>query len=72
MKASELREQTLAELEQRERDLTRELWSNRMRNYTNQLDDTATLRKLRREIARIKTILGERQRTEAETAGKQG
>lgn len=72
MKASELREQTVAELEQRERDLTRELWSNRMRNYTNQLDDTATLRKLRREIACIKTILGERQRAGAETAGKQG
>ncbi|MCZ7685789.1 MAG: 50S ribosomal protein L29 [Sandaracinaceae bacterium] len=60
MNASELREQTVEELEQRERELTRELWNNRMKNYTNQLDDTASLHRIRREIARIKTILGER------------
>lgn len=60
MKASELRQQTVAELEQRERELTRELWNNRMKNFTNQLDDTASLRRLRREIARVKTILAER------------
>lgn len=60
MKASELREQTVEELEQRERELTRELWNNRMKNYTNQLDDTAIVRRLRREVARIKTILAER------------
>lgn len=64
MKASELREQSIGELEQRERELTRELWSTRMKNYTNQLDDTASIRRLRREIARIKTILGERRRAE--------
>jgi large subunit ribosomal protein L29 len=62
VKSSELREQTVSELEERERELTRELWSTRMKNYTNQLDDTAAIRRLRREIARIKTILGERQR----------
>jgi len=60
VKASELRQQTVAELEQRERELTRELWNNRMKNFTNQLDDTASLRRLRREIARVKTILAER------------
>jgi large subunit ribosomal protein L29 len=64
VKASELREQSIGELEQRERELTRELWSTRMKNYTNQLDDTASIRRLRREIARIKTILGERRRAE--------
>lgn len=61
MKASELRDQTVEELEQREREITRELWNNRMKNYTNQLDDTAIVRRLRREVARIKTILAERQ-----------
>jgi len=40
-----------------------------MKNYTNQLDDTAQVRRLRREIARIKTILAERA---AANAGKQG
>jgi large subunit ribosomal protein L29 len=71
VKASELREQTVAELEQKEGDLQRELWKTRMNNYTNQLDDTAKIRRLRREIARVKTILGERQRT-ADQVGKQG
>lgn len=69
MKASELREQTVAELEQSERDLMRELWSLRMKNYTNQLDDTARVRTLRRDIARIKTVLAERQRGAAEKQG---
>lgn len=72
MKASELREQTVEELEQRERDLTRELWSLRMKNYTNQLDDTARLRTLRRDIARVKTILRERRSATGRSAERQG
>lgn len=61
MKASELREQTVDELKEQERDLTRELWSAKMNNHTNQLDDTASLHRLRRDIARVKTILAEKQ-----------
>jgi large subunit ribosomal protein L29 len=57
MKAKEMRERTLGELEQMERDLTRDLWKTRFSNFTNQLDDTAKVRRLRREIARVKTIL---------------
>lgn len=64
MKASELREETDQELQERERDLTRELWQARMDNYTNQLDDTAKIRRLRRDIARVKTLLTERARAE--------
>jgi large subunit ribosomal protein L29 len=60
VKVSELREQTDEELRERERDLTRELWQSRMDNYTNQLDDTAKIRRLRRDIARVKTLLTER------------
>ena len=60
MKAKEMRERSLNELQGMERDLTRELWKTRFTNFTNQLDDTAKLRRLRREIARIKTILTER------------
>ena len=60
MKAAELRENTIDELVERERDLTRELWQTRMDNHTNQLDDTAKIRRLRRDIARVKTILVEK------------
>lgn len=60
MKISELREQSVDELKEQERDLTRELWKTKMDNYTNQLDDTAKIRRLRREVARVKTLLSER------------
>lgn len=68
-KPSELREQTLSELEEAERDLARELWKSRMDNYTNKLDDTAKIRRLRRDIARVKTILAERRRAETKKQG---
>ncbi len=64
MKAAELREQTIEELEIQERDLTRELWKTKMDNFTNQLDDTAKIGRLRRDIARVKTLLTERRRAE--------
>ena len=64
MKAAELREETVDELKERERDMTRELWNTRMENHTNQLDDTAKIRRLRRDIARVKTLLVERQSAE--------
>jgi large subunit ribosomal protein L29 len=57
MKAKELRERTASELEQMESTLARDLWKTRFANFTNQLDDTAKVRRLRREIARVKTIL---------------
>lgn len=64
MNNQELREQTVDELKERERDLTRELWQAKMDNYTNQLDDTAKIKRLRRDIARTKTLLTEKQRQE--------
>lgn len=59
MKAADLRDRTVRELEEQERDLVRELWKTRMDNYTSQLDDTAKIRRLRRDVARVKTILAE-------------
>jgi large subunit ribosomal protein L29 len=59
MRAKEMRERTESELEVMERELTRELWKTRFSNFTNQLDDTAKLRRLRRDIARVKTLLTE-------------
>jgi ribosomal protein L29 len=43
-----------------EADLARELWQARFDNHTNQLDDTSSIKKLRRRIAKVKTILTER------------
>jgi len=56
MNVEELREKTGSELDEIERDLRRELWKSRFENHTNQLDDTARIRRLRREIARVNTL----------------
>ena len=62
MKASEIRDYTDSELAHRHDELKRELWKARFDNHTNQLDDTDKVRRLRRDIARIETVLGERAR----------
>lgn len=59
-KPSELREKTVDELKELEQTMTRDLWKARFSNYSNQLDDTDKIRRLRREIARVKTIMTER------------
>lgn len=71
-KASELRENTLSELEEAEQSLARELWKTRMDNYTNKLDDTAKIRRLRRDIARVKTVLVEKRAAASAKKSKKG
>ena len=60
MKGKELREKTVGELQELEQGFTRDLWKMRFKNFTSQLDDTAKIRKLRRDIARVKTVLTQR------------
>jgi large subunit ribosomal protein L29 len=57
MKNSELRERSAGDLAVMEAELARDLWKARFGNFTNQLDDTAKIRRLRRTIARVKTII---------------
>ena len=60
MKAKDLRERTTEDLQELRAMIKKDLFSYRMRNYTNQLDDTSLLRKSRRDIARIELILHQR------------
>jgi len=60
MRAREIRERSDQELANLESQLTRELFQLRFRNFTNRLDDTSQLGKLRRDLARVKTIRRER------------
>lgn len=62
MKTNELREMTREELEQRKRELGEERFNLNMRLSFKDLDNPLRLRHLRRDIARIKTVLGEDQR----------
>lgn len=61
MKAAEIRDKGTEELVGLEKELRVQLFRTRIQNHTNQLDSTAKLRQLRRDIARIATILRQRE-----------
>jgi large subunit ribosomal protein L29 len=60
MKAGELRDLAVAELAAKGRELRDQLWNARMKKATGQLENTALLRTLRRDIARVETVLREK------------
>lgn len=60
MKAKDLRERTTEDLRELEKSLAGDLFQSRFKNFTSRLDDTSSIRKTRRELARVKLILGER------------
>jgi large subunit ribosomal protein L29 len=59
--AADIREKSVEELAGLEKELRTELFKARIQNHTNQLDSTAKLGKLRRDIARVRTVLSQRQ-----------
>jgi large subunit ribosomal protein L29 len=69
MKAKDLRERSEAELADVGRQLERDLFGHRMKNQTGQLDDTSQLRKVRRDLARIAQVRGEKARQAAAQSG---
>ena len=60
MKASELKEKSVDELNAELFSMLREQFNLRMQASTGQLEKTDGLRKVRRSIARVKTILTEK------------
>ena len=68
--ATELRSLTEVELNQKLQEAYQELVNLRFQKATKQLDNTARIRVVRRDIARIKTIIRERElQAEWETSG---
>ncbi len=65
MKASELRTLSETELDQKGRELRDELFNAKIRRSTEQLENTAVLGQLRKDIARVETLL-----TQKREAGK--
>lgn len=59
----QLRELTPADLRQRLEEARQELFNLRFRHTTRQLENTAELKKVRRRIARILTVLREKEGT---------
>ena len=60
MKANELRQKNDAELDKELLDLRRAQFSLRMQIATQQINNTAQLGKVRKDIARVKTLLREK------------
>jgi len=60
MRARELRELSMEELSQKERDFREELFNLRFQRATGQLENLMRLTQVKRDIARVKTVLGER------------
>jgi large subunit ribosomal protein L29 len=65
MKADDLRTKTADELNDQLLALKKEQFNLRFQKASGQLENTARVRQVRRDIARIKTILGERVRSSA-------
>ncbi|BCS80843.1 50S ribosomal protein L29 [Anaerocellum diazotrophicum] len=61
MKASKIREMTTQELHNELKKLKRELFNLRFQLATNQLENPMRIREVKRTIARIKTIMRERE-----------
>ena len=61
MKAKEIREKSREELNKELMDLKSELFKLRFQHATNQLDNPMKLKEVKRSIARVKTIIRERE-----------
>ena len=62
MTTQELRDKSIDELNKRERELREQLFKLRFQRATGRMENPMKIREVRREIARIKTLLGERSR----------
>ena len=60
MKASELRTKSAADLNKELNELLKAQFSLRMRLATQQLNNTSEIKKVRRDIARVRTLIGEK------------
>jgi large subunit ribosomal protein L29 len=58
--AAKLRDLSMDELAKKEADLRQEMFNLRFQHATQQLEDTARIRKVRRSIARILTVIKEK------------
>jgi len=61
MKIKEIRDLSIGELQQKNRELVEEYSKLRLRHASGQLDSPAMLGRVRRDIARIKTVLVEKE-----------
>ena len=64
MKASELRELEVSELAQKAREVRSDFFNAKVKHATGQLEDTAKLNRLRKDVARVESVLTEKREAE--------
>ena len=65
MKASAMREMTREELQDKENELSQQLFALRLQKVTGQLENPSKIQQARRDLARVMTVLGEMDRASA-------
>ena len=63
MKLRELRDKSVTDLRGREKELAEQLFALRLQKVTGQLEKPAKIREAKRELARVLTLLREKQQT---------
>ena len=71
VQAKDLRGNEVAELERTLAKLREELFQQRLKHNTTQIENTMTIRTTRRDIARVNTVLAEKSRQAAVVAAKE-
>ena len=66
MKVADLRSKSSDQLRDQRKQLKKEQFNLRFQQATGQLEKTARVKEVRRDIARVKTLLAEQAKTEAE------
>jgi large subunit ribosomal protein L29 len=62
MKPQETRSMSMDEMRAKEKDLVQELFNLKVQNATGQLENPLRIRLLRKDIARVRTIMAEKER----------
>jgi large subunit ribosomal protein L29 len=60
MKVGEIRDQSVEELRDKEKELADQLFALRLQKVTGQLEKPARIREVRRDLARVMTVLREK------------
>jgi large subunit ribosomal protein L29 len=71
VQAKDLRGNETAELERTLAKLREDLFQQRLKHNTNQIENTMVIRSTRRDIARVSTVLAEKSRSAAVAVAKE-
>ncbi len=72
MKPSKIRDQSMQELDNERTRLEAQIFKLRFQNAVGQLDNPLKLRTVRRDLARVRTIMNEKRRAQASAPATEG